>query len=127
MRTNDKILKEGPTTNIFKKAWENIIHYNIWEKEWFKGVLAFLVIVLFFSGIVGAFIYKDNKLYPHGDYELVYKVYYTPNHVKEYTMKHNRPIEVKSSDGTNYIYKKGEGRVLETNAPIEIISYKRYK
>ena len=71
--------------------------------------------------------YSDNKANPKGDYVLVYKVYYTPTNIKEYTIRHDRPIEVGSSKGSNYIHKHGEGKVIETSAPIEVVKYVNYQ
>ena len=79
------------------------------------------------GGIVAGIDYLDRRDYPEGDYELVYKVYYTPNNVKQYTIRHNRPIQVGSQDGTNYVRKYNGGIVIQTSATIETVRYVNYK
>jgi hypothetical protein len=116
---------KAPSTNIFVKA----------RKAIKKGISAFLdsawSVVVFAAivtyGIVTGIGYLDEKSYPEGDYELVYKVYYTPNNVKQYTIRHNRPITVGSEDGTNYVRKYDGGIVIQTSATIETVRYVNHK
>lgn len=96
--------------------------------DFFNSIWSVLVVLsVVVGGLLSFTIYayeQDNK---EGRYEMVYKVYWTPNNVKEYTITNNRPIIMSSSNGSNKIYKKGEGTVVETNAPIEIIKYVKYE
>lgn len=118
---DNSFLKSGPNTNIFKKMW------NSFKNSTMGPVLITITVILLIAcGFVKFVTYMEEEKYPKGNYELVYKVYYTPNHVKEYTIKHDRPISVYSSDGSNYIRKRGEGIVVQTSAPIEVVKYVRY-
>ena len=77
--------------------------------------------------VVTVFVYSINSLtekkHPYGDYEMVYRVYYDVNTIKEYTVRHDRPISQGSNDGTNYIIKYPDEYVIRTNAPIEVVKY----
>lgn len=60
-----------------------------------------------------------------GTYTLVYKVYYSESSVKEYTVTSDEPFFVYSERGTNYVkYHNNinEKSIIETSAPIEIVS-----
>ena len=96
-----------------------------------SGFMECIYTLLIGGGIIGGLIYflneKDKKDYPYGNYEMVYKVYYTPTNTKTYTIKHNRPIECSSNKGTNYVKKYHGDIVIETNAPIEVVRYVKYK
>lgn len=121
---NKEIMK-APSTNIFVKARKAIKKgiSAFFDSAW--SVVVFAAIVIY--GIVAGIDYLDKKSYPEGDYELVYKVYYTPNNVKQYTIRHNRPIRVGSEDGTNYVRKYDGGVVIQTSATIETVRYVNYK
>jgi len=121
---NNDIMKAS-STNVFNK-----IGKMIW-----KGICAFfdspismvVVIFLFGWGVYSFMTWFENYKSPKGDYVLVYKVYYTPTNIKEYTIRHDRPIEVGCSNGSNYVRKHGDGRVIETSAPIEVVKYVNYQ
>ena len=121
---NKEIMK-APSTNIFVKVGKAIKKgiSAFFDSAW--SVVVFAAIVIY--GIVAGINYLDEKSYPEGDYELVYKVYYTPNNVKQYTIRHNRPITVGSEDGTNYVRKYDGGVVIQTSATIETVRYVNYK
>ena len=102
-------------------------------KEFFKVIFG----IIFFDFIVAISIQGIFLLvgpdYKEGEYTMVYKVYYSPNDARTYTIKNNWPISTYSSRGTNYIYKtkktplfkkmfKSEN-VFESSAPIEVVSY----
>ena len=84
--------------------------------------------------LIGAvFIYIPARIWgrhPKGDYTMVYNVYYN-NTCKTCTIHNDLPIAVDSHRGTNYlsICKRSElfgdyySTVLETSAPIEVVSY----
>lgn len=113
---NDITKRES--TNLLKKRWEKIKEWD----GWFFVVTVLITIVI--CGAIGWFItYSENKNYPYGDYELTYRVYYDANNIKEYTITHDRPILIRSNDGTNEVYLYNKGTVIETNAPIEKVSY----
>jgi hypothetical protein len=120
-----RILKREKETNVLVKMLKNIINGIVW---FVKSPFIILPIFCFIMYAIYLLIeFKCLKDYPYGDYEMVYKVYYTPTNAKTYIIKHNRPIKIGSSKGTNYIYKYNEGMVIQTNAPIEIIKYVNYK
>lgn len=129
---NNEIMK-GETTNIFVKIWNGIIKIIKGFWEWLTDtdsgfvVCAFTVAVSILVGIFFIIARLEEKNYPYGNYEMTYRVYYTTSHVKEYTIKHNRPIEVYSTKGTNKVRKYNEGTVIETSAPIEVVRYVKYK
>lgn len=117
-------IMEAPSTNIFVKMGKGIKKgiYAFFGSAW---SVVFLVILILFM-ILKIIDYLDNKAYPEGNYEMVYRVYYTPTTVKEYKIRHNRPIVVGSDRGTNYIRKYNEGTIINTSAPIEIVKYVKY-
>ena len=112
----------APSTNIFVKLLNGIRNAFIKFFYWDWSPLVFAILI--FIGVIGGISWKRNK--NKGDYVLVYKVYYTPNNIKEYTIRHNKPIEVGSDRGTNYVRKVGEGTVIQTSAPIEVVKYINY-
>ena len=104
--------------------WSKFVS-NTWR--WLK-ITAPLTITVVICAIFVFFInsWVDRQIeinHPHGDYEMVYRVYYDVNTIKEYTVKHDRPISSGSSDGTNYIKKYPDEYVIRTNAPIEVVKY----
>lgn len=111
-------ITKGESTNLLKKRWEKI-------KEWegFVLVVAVLITTVICGAIGWLVIYSDNKNYPYGEYELTYRVYYDVNNIKEYTVTHNRPILIRSNDGSNEVYLYNKGTVISTSAPIEKVSY----
>lgn len=129
---NNEIMK-GETTNIFVKVWNGIIKIIKGFWEWLTDTESGFVVCAFTvaaSIVVGLFFivkHLEEKSYPYGNYEMIYRVYYTPSHVKEYTIKHNRPIEVYSSKGSNVVKKFNGEKVIETSAPIEVVRYVKYK
>lgn len=111
-------ITKGETTNRLMKCWEKIMN---WE-GWFLVHMVLITIVI--CGAIGWIItYSENKNYPYGDYELTYRVYYDANNIKEYTVTHDRPIIIRSHEGTNEVYLYNKGTVIETNAPIEKVRY----
>ena len=111
-------ITKGKSTNVLKKRWKKI---KEWE-GWFIIYLAIATTVIF--GTIGWVIdYGDKKNYPYGNYELTYRVYYDVNNIKEYTVTHDRPILIRSNDGTNEVYLYNKGTVISTSAPIEKVSY----
>jgi hypothetical protein len=111
-------ITKGETTNRLKKRWKKI-------KEWKGWYLIFLgITTTVICGTIGWIVnYGDKKNYPYGEYELTYRVYYDVNNIKEYTVTHNRPILIRSNDGTNEVYLYNKGTVISTSAPIEKVSY----
>lgn len=111
-------ITKGETTNRLKKRWKKI-------KEWEGWLLIYLAIgTVVIVGAIGWVIdYGDKKNYPYGEYELTYRVYYDVNNIKEYTVTHDRPILIRSNDGTNEVYLYNKGTVISTSAPIEKVSY----
>ena len=83
--------------------------------------IGFFFLVIF--GIIKFLTYQDEKNYPYGNYELTYRVYYTPSTFVDYTVTHDRPIEIGSHKGTNYVKKHFGEYVIQTNAPIQKIKY----
>ena len=111
----------NPSEGIFKKIIERIMGF--FRSESFKFIL-FLLVIGALCLSIGFFVeWIDEKSHPHGEYEMTYRVYYTENNVKEYTITHNRPIYMRSSKGSNEIHKHGWGDVIETSAPIEVVRY----
>lgn len=111
-------ITKGETTNRLKKRWKKI-------KEWEGWLLIYLAIgtVVIVGAIVWIIDFDDKKNHPYGDYELTYRVYYDANNIKEYTVTHDRPIIIRSHEGTNEVYLYKKGTVIETNAPIEKVRY----
>lgn len=118
----DKEIMNAPSTNIFVKLLRGIRNAFIKFFDWDWSPFVFVILIL--VALIGGIKWKENK--KKGDYVLVYKVYYTSNNIKEYTIRHNKPIEVGSDRGTNYIRKVGEGTVIQTSAPIEVVKYINY-
>lgn len=85
------------------------------------SIIGFFCLVIF--GTFKILEYQDEKKYPYGEYELTYRVYYTPSSFTDYTVTHNRPIEIGSHKGTNYVKKHFGEYVIQTNAPIQKIKY----
>ena len=93
-------------------------------------------VVKFFGCIilgVSIFLYIPARIWgrnPNGEYTMVYNVYYN-NTCKTCTIHNDLPIAVDSNRGTNSlsICKRSEllgdyySTVLETSAPIEVVSY----
>lgn len=111
---NSKIMTREKSTNIFKKIWD-------WDGT--HIIIVLLVAVGIFTSMVKILNHLEEKSYPYGNYEMTYRVYYTPTTYKDYTITHDRPINVGSSKGSNYVKKYNGERVIETSAPIEIIRY----
>ena len=86
-------------------------------------LIAIVIGIAFVIGVNSALNAADERKYPHGDYEMVYRVYYDVNTIKEYTVKHDRPMWQGSHQGTNYIMKYPDTYVIKTNAPIEVVEY----
>lgn len=111
-------ITKGETTNVLKKRWKKI---KEWE-GWFIIYLAIATTVI--CGTIGWVIdYGDKKNYPYGEYELTYRIYYDANNIREYRVTHNRPIMIRSHDGSNEVYLYDKGVVVSTSAPIESIRY----
>lgn len=54
---------------------------------------------------------------------ITYRVYWTDSNVKEYTVERDGVIRYGCRDGHNYLYSRAdEDYIVETTAPIEIIS-----
>jgi hypothetical protein len=85
------------------------------------SVIGFFLLIIF--GSVKFLTHQDEKNYPYGDYELTYRVYYTPSTFVDYTVTHDRPIVIGSHKGTNYVKKCFGEYVIQTNAPIQKIKY----
>ena len=121
----EKLMKGENTKSLGKIVW----NFMIWPFKWLfttdggQIILVFLVVISILVGFVKFFQYQDEKDYPYGEYEMTYRVYYSENNVKEYTITHNRPIYMRSSKGSNEIHKHDWGDVIETSAPIEIVRY----
>lgn len=120
-----KITEKKAKTSIWKrlsKTADKVLHSFL-----FSTLILIIICFLFFWGVCSVLEWINEKDYPYGNYEMVYKVYYTQTNVKTYTIKHNRPITSGSDRGTNYIKKYNDGYVIKTNAPIEIVKYVKYK
>ena len=118
----DNDIMNAPSTNIFVKLLNGIRNAFIKFFDWDWSPLVFVILIC--VGLIGGISWATNE--KKGDYVLVYKVYYTPNNIKEYTIRHNKRIEVGSDRGTNYVRKVGEGIVIQTSAPIEVVKYINY-
>ena len=121
----EKLMKGENTKSLGKIVWNFIIRPFKWLFTTDGGqiILGFLVVASVIVGMVKFFQYEDEKDYPYGEYEMTYRVYYSENNVKEYTITHNRPIYMRSNKGSNEIHKHDWGDVIETSAPIEIVRY----
>ena len=102
-------------------------------KEFFKlilGISLFFIICFSFVQLLFLVVGPDYK---EGEYTMVYKVYYSPNDTRTYTVKNNWPISTYSYRGTNTIAKTtktpytkkifGNQIVFESSAPIEVVNY----
>jgi hypothetical protein len=121
----DRIMKGENTKSLGKIVWNYTVRPIKW---WFNSdlgaiITGILVIVLVIGGFIKFVQYEDEKNYPYGEYEMTYRVYYSENNVKEYTITHNRPIYVTSHKGSNEVHKHDFGNVIETSAPIEVVRY----
>lgn len=104
---------------------------NIWN-SWYKFVLAGVGIIFGIFFTVEGIIYLVCPVYKTGNYKMIYRVYY-PNNPREYVIKNDLPISLESYKGSNRICKTKEFgifghqyrdiSVIETTAPIEIVSY----
>jgi hypothetical protein len=111
-------ITKGKNTNIFTKMFRPLILFII------NPVIVSLIIsILIVIGVFKFLNHLDEKNYPYGDYELTYRVYYSPSNIKDYTVTHNRPIWVSSHRGSNEVYLYDKGTVIETSAPIEVVKY----
>lgn len=121
----EKIMKGDNTKSLGKIVW----NYTVRPFKWLfttdggQTILGFLVVASVIVGMVKFVQYQDEKNYPYGEYEMTYRVYYSENNVKEYTITHNRPIYVTSHRGSNEVHKHDLGNVIETSAPIEVVRY----
>lgn len=113
------LLKRDKETNVilicFKYIWKAI-------KLLFNPIMLALYIIV---GFIAFLVTIENHEHPYGNYEMTYRVHYTNTYHKDYTIKHDRPIEFGAYKGENYIRKYGDGYVISTTAPIEIIKYVR--
>ena len=57
------------------------------------------------------------------EYTLTYEVYWNSNTVEKKTIKSKGYISVESYKGTNSIITYEQGRILNTTAPVRVISY----
>ena len=98
----------------------------------FRPLILFIINPITVTIVIGGLIicgllkfidYQVEKNYPYGEYELTYRVYYSPNNTKDYTVTHTRPIIVNSHRGTNEVYLYDKGTVISTSAPIEVVRY----
>ena len=102
-------------------------------KEFFKlifGISLFFIICFSFVQLLFLVVGPDYK---EGEYTMVYKVYYSSNDTRTYTVKNNWPISTYSSRGTNHIFETkkvplfkkmlSSQTVFESSAPIEVVSY----
>ena len=121
MVDNYDITKRRESTTILTPLWK------FFKSDFFQAVLAVIVVLAVIFALLWLVKTLDEKANPKGKYEMTYRVYYTKDNIKTYTIKHDYPIECGSSKGTNYINKIHDGKVIETNAPIEVIKYVRYK
>ena len=125
----ENIMKNDKSKSLGKIVWNYTVRPIKW---WFNSSLGAIITVILVSALIAVgFVklaqYQDEKHYPYGEYEMTYRVYYSENNVKEYTITHNRPIYMRSSKGSNEIHKHGWGDVIETSAPIEIVRYVNHK
>ena len=125
----ENIMKNDKSKSLGKIVWNYTVRPIKWLFNSYLGpiTIALLVFALVLVVTVKLEQYEDEKNYPYGEYEMTYRVYYSENNVKEYTITHNRPIYMRSSKGTNEIHKHDWGDVIETSAPIEIVRYVNHK
>jgi hypothetical protein len=112
--------KPSPMGKFVSRTWKGF-------KVISPVLIAIVIGIAFVIGVNSALNAADERNYPYGDYEMVYRVYYDVNTIKEYTVKHNRPMWQGSSEGTNYIKKYPDIYVIRTNAPIEVVKYVNYQ
>ena len=110
---------------FFKKVGRKI--GDITSTTWFQMLVFIGFLSLVVIGIIKFLTYQDEKNYPYGNYELTYRVYYTPSTFVDYTVTHDRPIVIGSHKGTNYVKKHFGEYVIQTNAPIQKIKYVNYQ
>lgn len=101
-------------------------------KKWLPYAVVIGVLVIAF-GLICGISRLVSPDYKKGKYTMVYKVYYSNNTARTYTITNDYPIGVESSRGTNWVatikesaFPPGTFRtstVFETNAPIEVVSY----
>ena len=117
----NKEIMSNPSNGIFKRIGKAMS--NFFKSEVFKFIVFIFILCGIMALTLSYLVWQDRKNYPYGQYEMTYRVYYTEKNVKEYTITHDRPIIVRSSDGSNEIYKYNSGTVIETSAPIEVVRY----
>lgn len=113
-------------TNIMNNPKKGFLK-KIWKSDGFQIFATLVIFVLIIYGIVSIILYKDEQDYPYGEYEMTYRVHYSNGYHKDYTVTHDRPIEVYSDRGTNIVRKHSKGTVVKTSAPIEIVRYIKKK
>lgn len=105
-------------------------------RDFLSGCLTFILILIIGGSIlfgilaIGISLFGPN--YKQGNYTMVYKVYYS-NNPRIYTINNDWPISLESYKGTNSIKKTthnsifrklyGAETIIETSAPIEVVSY----
>lgn len=113
------LLKRDKETNVilicFKYIWKII-------KLLFRPKM---LVIYSIAGFIAFLVITEKNEHPYGNYEMTYRVHYTNTYHKDYTIKHDRPIEFGAHEGRNYVRKYGDGYVISTTAPIEIIKYVR--
>lgn len=102
-------------------------------KEFFKIIFGLITFIIIFALIIQGIFLVIGPNYKEGEYTMVYKVYYSPNDARTYTIKNNWPISTYSHRGTNTVTKTiktpytkkmfKSQTVFESSAPIEVISY----
>ncbi len=126
MRVEDKSVEDSTFNDLTKRKKKSVI------AKMFRPLILFIInpitVTIVICGLIVCGLwkftdYQDKKNYPYGNYELTYRVYYTPSNVREYTVTHNRPIWVSSNRGSNEVYLYDKGTVIETSAPIEVVRY----
>lgn len=113
-------------------SWINYAWNNM--KEFFSFIFGIICVLGIFAICVQGIFLLVGPDYKEGEYTMTYKVYYSPNDSRTYTIKNNWPISTYSSRGTNTViktiktpYTKKMFRsqtVFESSAPIEVVSYK---
>ena len=126
MRIEDKSVEESTFNDLTKRKKKSVI------AKMLRPLILFIInpitVTIVICGLITCGIwkfldYQDKKDYPYGEYELTYRVYYSPNNTKDYTVTHTRPIIVNSHRGTNEVYLYDKGTVISTSAPIEVVRY----
>ena len=126
MRVEDKSVEESTFNDLTKRKKKSVIGKML--RPIVLVVLNPVTVALILAGLIifgvcKFMYYMDEKNYPYGEYELTYRVYYSPNNTKDYTVTHTRPIIVNSHRGTNEVYLYDKGTVISTSAPIEVVRY----